>query len=477
MAQIEEDLKRQPKTKGNFQATPFLPRKPIPNIGLERLDGERYYTKEFMDAEWENIWTKTWQIVCRETDLPNIGSFYTYELGRESFLFVRGEDEKIRGFYNNCQHRGNILCQAEIGEVDTFTCPFHGWQWNIDGTIKKVADPQFFRQFADGVPEDELGLQPVRVDFWGGWVWFNMNEKATSLKDYLGEEGVHLETYDYEDYQLVDYQTFVWGGNWKHAVDAFNESYHFTSLHPDMVQCQEGHDVPIELLGIHTRMLNFNGTVSEVVEDRDTITEHAARMLKASFDIEAESYTGSAKDIHLEVVKHKRAIQDDTFQPYKKMNDEQLVHQYHYTFFPNATFTQIAEAAVMFRYRPHPTDPGLMYYDFFILIRNPPGTPEPEYEHNVHTHGDNEHYANAFGEGTWDPSLAKILREDGSNMETIQRGVQSRSFKGMLLCDQEVRLRHFHQVVDKLISGEYSLDEDADNLAPSWGLVKGRPDL
>lgn len=62
-------------------------------------------------------------------------------------------------------------------------------------------------------------------------------------------------------------------------------------------------------------------------------------------------------------------------------------------------------------------------------------------------------------------------------METIQRGVQSRSFKGMLLCDQEVRLRHFHQVVDKLISGEYSLDEGADNLAPSSGLVKGQPDM
>lgn len=94
------------------------------------------------------------------------------------------------------------------------------------------------------------------------------------------------------------------------------------------------------------------------------------------------------------------------------MNDEQLVHQYHYTFFPNATFTQVAEAAHMFRYRPHPTDPGLMYYDFFILVRNPPGTPEPEYEHRVHAHGDREHYAKAF-EGTWDPTLANVLREDG----------------------------------------------------------------
>ena len=51
------------------------------------------------------------------------------------------------------------------------------------------------------------------------------------------------------------------------------------------------------------------------------------------------------------------------------MNDEQLVHQYHYTFFPNSTFTQTPGAAFVFRYRPHSSDPNRCYYDFFILVR------------------------------------------------------------------------------------------------------------
>jgi hypothetical protein len=86
MAKIELDIIEQREDQAaqeQYQARPFLPRKPIPNIGLERIGGERFYTKEFMDLEWEKIWTKTWQIGVRESDLPDPGSFV-----RERELFV-----------------------------------------------------------------------------------------------------------------------------------------------------------------------------------------------------------------------------------------------------------------------------------------------------------------------------------------------------------------------------------------------------
>ena len=81
-----------------------------------------------------------------------------------------------------------------------------------------MAAPELFRQFDDGVPEEELGLPPVKVDTWGGWLWFNMDLDACPLRDYLGDIGTHLETYEFEQWQLIDYQTFEWAGNWKHAV-------------------------------------------------------------------------------------------------------------------------------------------------------------------------------------------------------------------------------------------------------------------
>jgi hypothetical protein len=54
----------------------------------------------------------------------------------------------------------------------------------------------------------------------------------------------------------------------------------------------------------------------------------------------------------------------------------------------------------------------------------------------------------------------------------MQRGVKSAAFKGMILCDQEVRLRHFHQTIDRFIDGTFSCDADAPNQPPTWGLVQ-----
>ncbi|TDJ36547.1 MAG: aromatic ring-hydroxylating dioxygenase subunit alpha, partial [Gammaproteobacteria bacterium] len=453
MAKIEQDfLERSSPRGGDFKAPPFIPRIRNADLGLEKLAGERYYSPEFMRAEWENIWTKTWQLVARVDEFSEPGAFYVHELGKESFLFVKGDDGQIRGFYNVCQHRGNRLCQADHGVLETFTCPFHGWQWANDGSLKRVMDPQFFRQFDGGVPADELALSPVKIDTWGGWLWFNMDHDACPLAEYLGAPGTHLETYEFEKFHLIDYQTFEWNGNWKHAWDAFNESYHFGALHPDMIEFGEGHDIPIELLGIHSRMLNFNRTVSEIVEDQESFTPLRKHMMTAGANGEEADYSGPAKDVHLEEIRRRRAMENETYLPFKHMNDEQLVHQYHYSFFPNTTFTQTPDGGAVFRYRPHATDPNRCYYDFFILAHLPPGTPKIQRPpHKTHAHEDGIDYAQAF-DGTFDPILANVLAQDGSNMVTMQAGVQSDSFKGMNLCEQELRLRHFHKTIDDFIA-------------------------
>ena len=450
MAEIENDLLNiKDSLKREFKAEPFLPKKPIQDLGLSKVDGQRFSSKEFMNQEWNSIWKKTWQLVCRISDLENKGAFYIHELGKESFLIVKGDDGVIRGFYNVCQHRGNKLCQASIGATETFTCPYHGWQWNNDGSLKSISSPEFFRQFDEGVPYEELSLPKVKVDFWGGWLWINMDldPKGIGLQEYLGDYGQHLESYEFENWDLIDYQSFEWNGNWKHAVDAFNESYHFASLHPDMIQISEGHDVPIELNGIHSRMLNYNDTVSEVVTgDRDSWTPLRLKMMSVN-----EGYKGSAKDLHLSNIEMKRSQEED-YPIYKQMNDEQLVHQYHYHFFPNATFTNKPENGLVFRFRPHATNPNKSYYDFFILVNkvfvdNKFARPE----HKLHKSNAPEVYQNAF-DSTFNDVFSNVLAEDASNMETMQWGTKSDSFTGMNLCDQEIRIRHFHKTIDRFIS-------------------------
>jgi len=105
------------------------------------------------------------------------------------------------------------------------------------------------------------------------------------------------------------------------------------SLHSEFLNITEGYDVPIELLGMHSRMINFNLTVSELLGNAEELTPLREKFLGVG-TLGPADYKGSLRDIHLEVIKAKRAIENETYLPYRRMNDEQLVHQYHYTFFP-----------------------------------------------------------------------------------------------------------------------------------------------
>ena len=70
MALVEKEfLQRDNPRAGDFKAPPFLPRNKTKGLGLERLGGERYLSQQFMQQEWDHIWTKTWQMVTRVDDL------------------------------------------------------------------------------------------------------------------------------------------------------------------------------------------------------------------------------------------------------------------------------------------------------------------------------------------------------------------------------------------------------------------------
>ena len=62
---------------------------PEPELKRDPLAGERYTSREFMELEWERMWTRVWNIGGLVSELETFGDFITYEFGPESLLFVR----------------------------------------------------------------------------------------------------------------------------------------------------------------------------------------------------------------------------------------------------------------------------------------------------------------------------------------------------------------------------------------------------
>ncbi|WP_024796870.1 aromatic ring-hydroxylating oxygenase subunit alpha, partial [Tomitella biformata] len=139
-------------------------------LGRAYIPKTRYLDPEFLKLEQDKLFPKTWQIACRSEELPDVGSFVEYAVGDYSILVVRESKTSIRAYHNSCRHRGTRLARGR-GRVGSLICPFHGWRWNLDGSIRLVLDREEFVPRSD----DDLGLATVLAEQWGGFVFINMD--------------------------------------------------------------------------------------------------------------------------------------------------------------------------------------------------------------------------------------------------------------------------------------------------------------
>jgi hypothetical protein len=82
-------------------------------LGDEDIPIERYLSREWHDLEVRKVWKKTWQVACREEDIPNPGDYIVYDIVDDSVLVARMPDGSIKAYINACLHRGTELCVGQ----------------------------------------------------------------------------------------------------------------------------------------------------------------------------------------------------------------------------------------------------------------------------------------------------------------------------------------------------------------------------
>ncbi|NKB42034.1 MAG: Rieske 2Fe-2S domain-containing protein, partial [Ilumatobacter sp.] len=185
-----------------------------PEFGTTPIAGDRYWAPEFARLEADTLWPRVWQVAGRVDQIPDPGDYVTYEIGRDSVIAVRGEDHRVRVFFNVCQHRGNRLVTAEVGTLVTgeFQCAYHGWRFGTDGNLNWVPDEDDFPQ---GSPCGVRNLIEMSSDTWAGFIWFNMDPDAAPLRDWLDPVADHLDAYRMEDMKRTHWVTIEGDWNWK----------------------------------------------------------------------------------------------------------------------------------------------------------------------------------------------------------------------------------------------------------------------
>ena len=180
----------------------------------------------------ERVFYRNWVYVGRAELVARPGAWIRVEIAGESILVVRGKDEKIRGFYNVCRHRGSRICDDEQGEVRThLRCPYHAWGYALDGTL--VTTPMIEK---DEIDRESTSLWPVHVDVWEGFVFVNLAEHPRPLEDVLRPLLGRFAPWRLRE--LVSARRIVYDvrSNWKLIFQNFSECYHCPPVHPALAK-------------------------------------------------------------------------------------------------------------------------------------------------------------------------------------------------------------------------------------------------
>jgi choline monooxygenase len=189
----------------------------------------RFYTDPVVaDAERENVFRKSWQLVGRADQCASSGDYFTAEVGGAPIVIVR-DGEFLHGHHNVCRHRAGCLAVG-AGKRKSLQCRYHGWTYDLAGALVRAPEMESAR----GFDRADYHLYPVRVATWGPLVFACLDPLAPSLDQLLEDIPQRAARHHIEQMRYSHSREYVIACNWKVYVDNYLEGYHIPVAHPGL---------------------------------------------------------------------------------------------------------------------------------------------------------------------------------------------------------------------------------------------------
>jgi phenylpropionate dioxygenase-like ring-hydroxylating dioxygenase large terminal subunit len=430
---------------------------------------DAYHSKEFAELERERLWPYVWQIACREEEIPKVGDFVTYDILDESVIVVRTQADQIRAYFNVCPHRGNRLTEG-CSHAKQFVCAYHGWRFGLDGRNIKVVDRD---DWGECLTEADLSLKPVQVGTWGGFVFINMDTGCQPLKEFLKPVSELAGKHEFEKLRYAWYRTVVVPANWKITMEAFNEFYHVQTTHSQLLPIVDDYSI--------SKHMGRHGWISYAAQSgfalgrsarlppktepaRNLVLEYVHQMkfdtgslmTERSYQAAQRLRTEATDDTPIAEVMGKyyqwmveAAVNDGAGWP-QGLTPEYLAETgFDMHIFPNTIFLHAPDAALWYRFRPHPDGHDKSIFDIWSLERYGPGKEPP--------------LKREFYQEWRDFDWPKIFKQDFQNIERVQKGTKSRAFAGARPSPvQERAIPGFHRALRRFLKDPHADDGKID---------------
>ncbi|MDD9961430.1 MAG: aromatic ring-hydroxylating dioxygenase subunit alpha [Gammaproteobacteria bacterium] len=191
------------------------------------LDAYFYQSPRVYHKELDEILYKSWLYAGHVSEVPNPGDYFLYELGEDSIIVVRDQGGAVHALMNICRHRGSRVCEAAQGNRASFVCPYHGWTYNLDGSLKAARAMEVKPEFEPA----SYGLKTARCVVYEGLIFVNMDPQAANFEAALRTIEPALRPYRLPSAKIAHRQVYAVEANWKLVLENYQECYHCATAH------------------------------------------------------------------------------------------------------------------------------------------------------------------------------------------------------------------------------------------------------
>ena len=191
-----------------------------------------YNNEELTRLEMEQVFLRNWMFVAHVSDLPRAGDYQCFELGDERAVVVRDRQGEVRAFHNVCRHRASRVVDKDKGHCGhAMICPFHGWSYNLDGSLKNIPQASSFPE----IDREQFGLKPLDCEIWHGMIFLRFGGDGPSVAEMFAEAAQEIGLYRIDEMQPLDEPwEYRFDLDWKAVLDIDNEGYHVPIGHPEL---------------------------------------------------------------------------------------------------------------------------------------------------------------------------------------------------------------------------------------------------
>ncbi len=415
----------------------------------------RYCSPEFAQLEKEKLWKKVWQFACREEDIPNVGDRIPYTVGDLSFMIVRSGPSSFRAFYNTCLHRGTRLCDG-MSSGESVRCPFHAWEWNLDGSLKNIPSRWDFPK----VDSEKYRLPDVKCETWGGFIFVNPDPDAAPLSKALGVLPEHFASFNPAERFTAFHIRKKVRANWKITMEAFLESYHVVETHTESLgftgDASTQYDVWDDGASHISRLITPSAIPSPHLGDHASVADAVNQAFQAFAlampGVPVPQYDPASRlNGRAQVAEWRRQMMGAGLgRDFSNVSDATMIDSIQYYMFPNFCPWFGEGLPLVYQFLPHGDNPNESIMSVRLTVPvpgggapRPPSAPIREID-----------FDERFDAVPEIGLLAIIFDQDMGNLPRVQaglRGAEPGHAFATLGRYQEQRIRHFHDVLDRTL--------------------------